>query len=226
MIGHAVLAKLFRYFFLAVFFYIGAIMALGAVYRFIPPVSTLMLGRALTFQSFYRDYTPLSGISRNLQRAVIGAEDGRFCEHKGVDWIALNTVIENAGKRGPKRGASTISMQVAKNLFLWPSRSYTRKALEIPIAMYLDFIWPKSRMMEVYLNIAEWGDGIFGAEAAARTYFGKSAVSLTPAEAALMAAALPNPTRRNPAHAHAGHKQYAVRVQGRANRGVDSSCLR
>jgi monofunctional biosynthetic peptidoglycan transglycosylase len=221
-----VLAKIFRYTFLGIFFCFAVILVLGAAYRFIPPTSTLMIGRLLTLQGFTRDYVPLRDISPSLRRAVIGAEDGRFCQHQGVDWEAINTVMEKSGKNGPKRGASTISMQVAKNLFLWPHKSYARKAIEIPIAIYLDYIWPKSRMLEVYLNIAEWGDGIFGAEAAAQAYFSKSAKNLSSHEAALLAAALPNPLKRNPAHARAGHKRYAARVLGRMRAGVDTSCLR
>ena len=137
----------------------------------------------------------------------MASEDARFCQHGGVDWEALRDVVEAADEDGPARGASTIPMQTAKNLFLWPSRSYIRKGLELPVALYLDLIWPKRRMMENYLNIAEWGEGVFGAEAAARRYFGKSARDLTRREAALLATALPNPFRRNPARPSARHRR-------------------
>src|SRR5690606_8639913 len=122
----------------------------------------------------------------------------RFCQHAGIDWTELRAVVEAADEDGPSRGASTIPMQTAKNLFLWNGRSYIRKALELPVALYLDLIWSKRKMMENYLNIAEWGEGVFGAEAASRHYFGKSAKNLTRREAALLATALPNPLVRNP----------------------------
>jgi len=113
-----------------------------------------------------------------------------------VDWKEMGVVLDD--EDGPSRGASTIPMQVAKNLFLWPGRSFLRKAMEVPLALYLGAIWPKQRMIEIYLNIAEWGEGVFGAEAAARRHFGKSAAELTPREAALLVAVLPNPRQRDP----------------------------
>lgn len=176
-----------------------AVIALGAAYLLVPPVSTLMLGRWLTLRGADQTYRPLTEIAAALPAAAMASEDARFCLHRGVDWKALSDVMEDADEGGPSRGASTIPMQVAKNLFLWPGRSYVRKAMEIPIALYLGFVWPKQRMMEVYLNIAEWGEGVFGAEAAARRYFRKSAAELSRREAALLVAALPNPLRRDPA---------------------------
>jgi monofunctional biosynthetic peptidoglycan transglycosylase len=199
---------------------IVAILVLGVVYRFVPPVSTLMLGRWATFQPVDRIYVPLSAIAPSLPAAVVTSEDARFCDHGGIDWGALREVVEDADDESPSRGASTIAMQTAKNLFLWPGRSYVRKALELPIALYLDVVWGKRRMMEVYLNIAEWGDGVFGAEAAARRHFGKSARNLTQAEAALLAAALPNPRLRSPGRPTVRHRTLAnrllVRMQGSA----------
>jgi len=177
-------------------------LALGVLilaYRFVMPVSTLMLGRWMTGQSVERTSMPLNRISPNLRAAVIASEDARFCLHNGVDWEALQGVIRKGGEHGPSRGASTIPMQTAKNLFLWPTRSAIRKGFEIPLALAIDAAWPKRRLLEIYLNIAEWGDGIFGAEAAARLYFKKSARDLNLQEAALLAAALPNPFARNPA---------------------------
>lgn len=162
--------------------------------RLIPVPSTLMLGRWLTGKEAIRYWKPLEAISQNLVLAVIAAEDQRFCAHWGVDFGALRDVLDDPD--GPSRGASTITMQVAKNVYLWPGRSYLRKALEIPLALILDLAWGKPRVLEVYLNIAEWGDGVFGAEAAARRHFGKSARDLSPTEAARMVAALPNPLRR------------------------------
>ncbi|MDO9442920.1 MAG: monofunctional biosynthetic peptidoglycan transglycosylase [Beijerinckiaceae bacterium] len=194
--------------------------ALFGLYTVAPPVSTLMLGRWVTFKPVERNWVPLSRISPHLANSVIMSEDAQFCRHDGVDWTALNKVIENAGEDGPSRGASTLSMQTAKNLFLWPSRSYVRKGLEIPVALAIDAVWSKKRILEVYLNIAEWGDGVFGAEAAARRYFSKSAADLTPREAAIMAAALPNPILRNVARPSRRHAVIARIVQARAARGA------
>ena len=131
------------------------------------------------------------------------SEDGQFCAHHGVDWGELDKVLDDSD--GPSRGASTIAMQTVRNLFLWTSPIYVRKALEIPIALYADLIWTKRRMMEIYLNIAEWGPNIFGIEAAAQHYFGRSAKDLTANQAALLAVTLPNPTGRNPAKPSGAH---------------------
>lgn len=196
-------------------------MAVGAaalifVYRFVPPVSTLMLARWLQGETVERRYVPLDRISDLLQVAVIVSEDARFCRHSGVDWGALREVIDEADADGPTRGASTIAMQTAKNLFLWPSRSYLRKGVEIPLALLIGVEWSKRRILEVYLNVAEWGDGIFGAEAAARHYFNKSADKLDAREAALLATALPAPSRRNSARPGRGHSGLASRLMARA----------
>lgn len=210
-----------------VLLWVGVVFWLGLLYWAVPPVSTLMLGRWLTLQPVQRDYVNLDEISPHLPLAVMTSEDSRFCEHGGVDWGALRQVVEAADEDGPARGASTIPMQTAKNLFLWPSRSYIRKGLELPIALYLDLIWSKRRMMEVYLNIAEWGDGVFGAEAAARKYFRKPARELTRREAALLATALPNPLVRNPAQPRRGHNALAGRIMARMEAAAPySSCLR
>jgi monofunctional biosynthetic peptidoglycan transglycosylase len=168
------------------------------LWRAAPPVSTLMLARWVTFRGVERTYVPLARISPRLTAAIVISEDALFCRHHGVDWGALNEVINEADEDGPSRGASTITMQTAKNLFLWPQRSALRKGLEIPLAMLLDRAWGKKRVVEVYLNIAEWGPGLFGAEAAARRYFHKSAADLTQREASLLATALPNPILRDP----------------------------
>jgi len=185
-------------------------------YRFLPPVSTLMLARWLQNEPVDRQYVPLARISGFLRADVIMSEDARFCLHNGVDWGALREVVDEAKEDGPSRGASTIPMQVAKNLFLWPSRSYIRKGFEIPLALVIDLVWSKRRIMEVYLNIAEWGNGIFGAEAAARHYFHKSAERLDAKEAALLATALPNPKLRNPARPSPRHAGLATRIMRRA----------
>jgi monofunctional biosynthetic peptidoglycan transglycosylase len=202
-------------------FVLGAsvvILVAGLAYRFVPPVSTLMLARWATLRPVDRITVPLDAIAPSLAAAVIASEDGRFCSHRGVDWGALREVIGDAEDDAPSRGASTIAMQTAKNLFLWPGRSYIRKALELPIALYVDLVLGKRRVMEVYLNMAEWGDGIFGAEAAARRHFGKSARNLTAAEAALLAAALPNPRLRNAGRPSARHRALAGRLLARMER--------
>jgi monofunctional biosynthetic peptidoglycan transglycosylase len=190
--------------------------ALILVYRFLPPTSTLELARWLKGETVERHYVPLERISGFLRAAVVVSEDARFCEHNGVDWGALREVLDRPGPNGPRRGASTIPMQTAKNLFLWPSRSYLRKAIEIPLALLIDLEWPKRRILEVYLNLAEWGKGIFGAEAAARHYFRKSADRLDAREAALLATALPNPAHRNAARPSPRHAGLAARIMARA----------
>ncbi|WP_248313461.1 monofunctional biosynthetic peptidoglycan transglycosylase [Bosea sp. F3-2] len=183
------------------------------LYRVVPVPSTLMLARWLTLRPVEREWVPLEQISPNLIRAVIAAEDQRFCSHRGVDWIELNAVLED--EDGPSRGASTLTMQTAKNVFLWPGRSYIRKGLEIPLALAIDFAWGKQRVIEVYLNVAEWGHGLFGAEAAAQRYFGKAVARLSPAEAARLAAALPNPLLRDPGKPSRVLQSAAARTQRR-----------
>jgi monofunctional biosynthetic peptidoglycan transglycosylase len=209
------LRKAFRY---LVFVGLGLLVLLAgliALWRFVPPVSTLMLARWATFRGVERVYVPLARISPLLIAAVVTSEDALFCRHRGVDWGALNEVINEADEDGPSRGASTITMQTAKNLFLWPQRSTIRKGLEIPLALALDRAWGKRRVLEVYLNIAEWGDGVFGAEAAARRYFHKSAADLSQREASLLATALPNPISRNPSRPKQRHAVLAAINAGR-----------
>lgn len=190
-----------------------ALLAGLLLFRVAPVPSTLMLGRWLTLQPVERQWVPLAQISPALVRAVIASEDQRFCSHSGVDWVELNSVLEDEG--GPSRGASTLTMQTAKNVFLWPGRSYVRKALEIPLALAIDLVWPKQRIIEVYLNVAEWGEGLFGAEAAAQRYFRKPAARLTGAEAARLAGALPNPIARDPGRPSRSLQAASRRVQQR-----------
>jgi monofunctional biosynthetic peptidoglycan transglycosylase len=186
---------------------------------FAEPVSTLMLGRWLTGRKVERVAVPLEKISPYLQQAAVASEDARFCIHSGVDWRALRTVVAARREGGPTRGASTIDMQTVKNLFLFPGRFVLRKAVEIPLTLGLNLLWSKPRILSAYLNVAEWGDGIFGAEAAARHYFGQSAASLTPREAALLAVALPNPLQRDPRRPGALYARMAAR-------GAPTFCLR
>ena len=171
-----------------------------------------MLVRMITGYPVDRQWRPLDRISSSLKAAVIMSEDGQFCRHHGVDWSAFAEVLRDFEHDGRSRGASTLSMQTAKNLFLWPSRSFLRKGLEIPLALLIDFAWGKPRMLEIYLNMAEWGDGTFGAEAAARRYFHTTAAELTPRQAALLAAALPDPLSRNPAKPSRGLTNLAATV--------------
>lgn len=170
-------------------------------FRFInPPVTPVMVAEKLKGTTLKHRWVPLEAMARDLPLAVIASEDGRFCVHWGVDWGAVKDAVEEAKRRHRSfRGASTITMQTAKNLYMFTDRSYVRKVLEVPLAYLLTLFWPKQRVIEVYLNIAQWGPGIFGAEAASQNYFHKSAAELTRREALLLAAALPNPLLRNPA---------------------------
>jgi monofunctional glycosyltransferase len=179
-----------------------------------PPVSNIMLLRALGSAGIDRQWVPLEKISPNLPRAVIAAEDARFCDHRGVDWREFQGVIQDAldNDEAPSRGASTIPMQTAKNLFLWDGRFAIRKLIELPLAMWMDFVWSKRRMIEVYLNIVEWAPGVYGAEAAAQHHFGKSSEKLTKRQAALLAAVLPNPIKRNAGKPSKGVRRIADRI--------------
>ena len=190
----------------------------GLAYRWAPPpASMLMAIRWAQGHDIDYRWVPLERISPHLAHAVVTAEDAGFCEHRGIDWETLDKLmaelIEKPG--GPSRGGSTIAMQTAKNLYLWPARSYVRKAAELPLAAWLDLVWPKRRVIEVYLNIAEWGPGIFGAEAAALRHLGKPAAEITASEAALLAAALPNPHERNVARPGPGLRRLAARLARR-----------
>jgi monofunctional biosynthetic peptidoglycan transglycosylase len=205
----------------------GLVLALVALYRWIdPPASTLMLGQRLAGTTITQRWVPLDRISPNLITAVILSEDGAFCRHRGVDWGELKEAIESAGEGGA-RGGSTISMQVVKNLFLWPSRNYIRKAIEIPLTYVIEAAWSKPRILEIYLNIAEWGPGIFGAEAAARHHFRKPASMLNPREAALLAVALPNPFDRQAGRPGPGTARLADNLLLRMRAGrANTSCVR
>ena len=205
----------------------GAVFVLIILYRWVdPPASTLMLGQRLGGTPIVQRWVPLTRISPNLPLAVILSEDARFCRHAGVDWGELKEAIETAGD-GVARGGSTISMQVVKNLFLWPSKSYVRKAIEIPLAYLIEVAWSKQRILEIYLNIAEWGPGVFGAEAAARYHFRKPAALLGPREAALLAVSLPNPFERDAGSPGPGTQRLAdnLLLRMRAARAT-AGCVR
>jgi monofunctional biosynthetic peptidoglycan transglycosylase len=188
----------------------GLVLAAAVLYRWVdPPTSMLMLGQRLTGTPIDHRWVRLERISPNLIVAVTLSEDAQFCRHRGVDWGELKEVIETAGDGAVVRGGSTITMQVVKNLFLWPSRSYLRKAIEIPLAYLVEALWSKRRILEIYLNIAEWGPGIFGAEAAARYHFRKPASQLNAREAALLAVSLPNPFERRAGRPGPGTQRLA-----------------
>jgi len=165
--------------------------------RFNPPPTTAFMIQSEVKPVQYQ-WVPAGRIPQTLRDGAIAAEDQKFYTHWGFDFIAIAEALEHNEKSKKKRGASTITQQVAKNLFLWPGRDFVRKGVEAYITVFVELLWSKRRIMEVYLNIAEWGEGIYGVEAAARAHFGKPAAALTPREAALLAAVLPNPREWSP----------------------------
>jgi monofunctional biosynthetic peptidoglycan transglycosylase len=198
------------------------------LYRVIDPVSTLMLWRWARGARVERSFMPIERMAPALPVTVIAAEDGRYCRHHGIDWQELHDRLEDVDDISAAKGVSTITQQTAKNLFLWPGRSMLRKAVELPLALWIDLALPKRRVLEIYLNIAEWGpNGQFGAEAASRYAFNKPARALTPSEAALLAAVLPNPRRRNARHPGPVVRKLAVVYQARAAaQAALASCAR
>jgi monofunctional biosynthetic peptidoglycan transglycosylase len=202
--------------------------AVAPLYRFVDPVSTLMLARWAVGERVVRSFVPLEQMAPVLPRTVIVSEDARFCSHRGIDWGQIREAIEEAEDLAEVRGGSTITQQTAKNLFLWQGRSLLRKALELPLALWIDLVLPKRRILEIYLNVAEWGpNGEFGAEAGARRAFGKSAREVTAGEAALLAAVLPNPKRRSARQPRPGVRRIAGILQARTVRApAIDACLR
>jgi len=201
---------------------------LTPIYAVVEPISTVMLWRRLSGARVERYYLPIARMSSSLPLAVIIAEDGRFCAHHGVDLAEIREAMAQADDIEDMRGGSTITQQVAKNLFLWQGRSFVRKALEFPLALWIDLVLPKRRILEIYLNIAEWGpDGEFGVEAGARHAFGRSARDLTRYQSALLAAVLPNPVERNARQPGPGLRRLAALYDARASRapGV-AACVR
>lgn len=201
---------------------------IAPLYLFITPISMPMLWRYVTGQRVVRTVVPLEVISPTVPYAVIASEDQRFCSHGGIDWDGLRQVIEDAEDVEDLRGGSTITQQTVKNLFLWPGRSFVRKALEIPLSMWVDLILPKRRIMELYLNVAEWGpNGEFGVEAGSRRAFNRSARDLGYGEAALLAAVLPNPVTRNARQPGPGVRRLAGIYERRAlASGALTGCVR
>src|ERR1700738_3268336 len=190
---------------------------LPPLYRIGHPVSTLMAWRWLTGARVSRQWLDFAAISPLLPRSVVASEDAKFCSHHGIDWNALRDVIDDGEDGEEGRGGSTITQQVAKNLFLWPGRSVVRKALEFPLALWIDLVLPKQRILEIYLNIAELGpSGQFGAQAGSAFAFGRPASALAPREAALLAAILPNPVRRSARNPGPGVRRLAGTYMARA----------
>jgi monofunctional biosynthetic peptidoglycan transglycosylase len=200
---------------------------LAPLYRAGHPVSTLMVWRWLKGAPVSRQWIDLHAMSPYLPRSVVAAEDAKFCVHHGIDWDALNDVIEDAEEGEVTRGGSTITQQVAKNLFLWPGRSFVRKALEFPLALWIDFVLPKPRILEIYLNIAELGpSGQFGADAGAEYAFGRPASRLSPHQAALLASILPNPVKRSARNPGPGVRRLAGTYVARAQSQELPHCWR
>jgi monofunctional biosynthetic peptidoglycan transglycosylase len=211
---------------------IAAILPLGGVlaHRFVPPLTTMLMvqqgfrGHPQTYR-----WRPLDEISPRLVRAAIAAEDANFCRHNGFDLEAIRKALDANARGGRMRGGSTISQQTAKNLFLWPGRDWVRKGLEAGYTVLIETLWPKRRIMEVYLNIAEFAPGVYGAEAAAQHWFGKSAEDLSAREAARLAAVLPSPRRYNAGQPGPYVRRRAARIQAAAGTvardGLDACVL-
>ena len=199
--------KIWRIFWKTTMWFFIVSIGLTIIYRFVPvPITPLMVIR-LVEQTFdpekkvrlYKDWVPISEISRNAPQAVFAAEDQKFLTHKGFDFEAMEKAWENNKKGKRIKGASTITQQTVKNVFLWPGRSYLRKGLEAYFTVLVELLWSKERIMEVYLNVIEMGDGIYGIEAASQAYYKKPAAKLNRNQAAMIAAVLPNPIRWTPA---------------------------
>lgn len=216
--------RVLRFLVLAALVLIAIPIVLVPVYAVVPPpFSTLELWQRVMGKPVEGSWVPMDDIAPNLGYAVLMAEDGKFCAHNGVDWSAVRQVIDSDSARG----ASTITMQIAKNLFLWPSRSYLRKGLEVPLAYWMNVVWTKRRTLEIYLNIVEWGPGVFGAEAAAQHWFNVSAARLTIRQAALLAAILPNPVERSASRPGPFTNRYAGTIERRTRQAGDYvRCIR
>jgi monofunctional biosynthetic peptidoglycan transglycosylase len=198
--------KIWKIFLWVALGFLGSTIFFIILYSFVnPPVTPLMISRALLRNpddgrvGIHKDWVSFREISPNMIKAVVASEDNRFLEHWGIDVEAVQKAVAYNKRHRRKHGASTITQQVAKNVFLWPARSWIRKGFELYFTVMIEVVWSKKRIMVVYLNVIETGNGVYGVEAAARKYFRKPAAKLTRGEAALIAAALPNPRKRNPA---------------------------
>lgn len=194
--------KFFRYFFTLMIGFLILSFSMVAIYRFVPVPYTPLMFIKSTLSVFSEDWVgiekkwvPIEEINPSLKRAVIRAEDAKFYIHNGFDYEAIQAAIKYNKTHKKQKGASTISQQTAKNVFLWPSRSWIRKGMEVYFTVLIETLWPKERILEVYLNVIELGPGVYGVEAAAKKYFKKKAKNINNREASLMAAVLPNPIR-------------------------------
>jgi monofunctional biosynthetic peptidoglycan transglycosylase len=205
-----------RFVTMVVVWFLAISIGLTLVYRFVPvPITVTMIADP---NGFTRDWTPLSRIDRNMVSAVIAAEDGKYCTHNGFDAEAIEQAAQRNAKGQRLRGGSTISQQTAKNVFLWQGSGWdrwARKGLEVWFTFLIETLWDKRRIMEVYLNVAETGIGTYGVEAGAQRYFGKSAASLSRAEAARMAAALPSPKKRSVTSPRGFTRRYGNTIAAR-----------
>ncbi|HVZ40731.1 MAG TPA: monofunctional biosynthetic peptidoglycan transglycosylase [Candidatus Kapabacteria bacterium] len=217
--------RLFKWTIRLIAFFFLASIALVLIYRVVdPPVTPLMLIRPMEgvtggdLVGVSRRWVSIDDINPAMMRSVIAAEDGRFFSHNGVDWKAVERAQQrNERSQGKKLfGASTITMQCARNVFLWQGRNYIRKALEVYFTYLIEFLWGKKRILEVYLNVIEWGNGVYGVEAASQKYFGIPASQLNPHQAALLAAVLPNPRVWNPGQPTPYVNRRASMIQKRA----------
>lgn len=193
-----------------------------------PPVTLLMLARLAEGEGLDYRWRPIDRISPRLVEAVIAAEDARFCRHAGFDLEAIERAMQDNRRGRRLRGGSTLSQQTAKNVFLWPGRGWARKGLEAGYTVLVELVWPKRRILEVYLNVAEWGPGVYGAEAAARRWFGKGADELSAAEAARLAALLPSPRRYDAARPGPYVRRRAGQIEaamGTVRRDGLSACI-
>lgn len=199
--------KIVRWFWKAMLWFFGLSIVSVIVFKWVPiPFTPLMVTRIVEFKLdggdaiYSHDWVPLEEISPNLQKAVIASEDGNFLKHSGFDFKAMQKAYKSNKKGKRLKGGSTISQQTAKNVFLWQGRSYLRKGLEAYFTVLIELIWGKERIMEVYLNSIEMGNGVYGAQAAARHWYSTTAQDLTPKEAAGIAAILPNPRKYKASH--------------------------
>ncbi len=191
-----------------------------------PPITLVMLQRSLTEGvGIHKEWVDIDAVSPRLVRAVLAAEDARFCSHHGVDWVEMRNALQDDD--GPMRGASTITMQTARTLFFPGGRSWIRKVFEVPLAVYTDLVLSKRRILELYLNVAEWGpNGVYGVAAASKRAFGVTPADLSAGQSALLAAALPSPATRNPAKPTRGYSRVARRIAGRAAAlGAGAECV-
>ena len=201
----------------------------AVAYRWIdPPITWPMARDAIHGQHVEQNWVPLTGIATAVPRAAIGAEDANFCNHSGFDMNAISQAFERNAESKKIRGGSTISQQTAKNAFLWPDRSWLRKVLEAYFTVLIEAVWGKPRIMEVYLNIAEMGPGIYGVDAAAKHYFGSTAAKLTPRQAARLVTILPQPIKRDASDLHGANRRHARAIEKRirvVRRESIDSCL-